>query len=311
MACIVSVRAETPEQSLNLYWDNDGTFIKPYLSTDRHYTNGMKLVYTNQPDWKLLKEFSRWNGFGGNDAEVTTAMGYFFGQNIYTPDHISEPALRSIHDQVFAGWLYGGVFAQRATQNEMEHFELNLGVIGPLSQAEEMQRFIHRMMGIDAPEGWHSQLGNEFAADFTWMRKQKTDGLPFKNTSNFDSHIEYGFTAGSVHRNANLGLVLRWGYNLPNDFGPGRMEMPSSACGRTADDKSSAYLFTRVGGRAVLYDRFLSGLEEEPAVGLIQVGLVYRYKSLQVGYSQTFMTREYKEQPHADSIGTLTVTYYF
>lgn len=271
----------------------------------------MKLVYTNQPDWEPLKEFSRWNGFGGNDAEVTTAMGYFLGQNIYTPDHISEPAERSNHDRVFAGWLYGGAFAQRATQNEIEHFELNLGVIGPSSKAEEMQRFIHRTMGIDEPEGWQNQLGDEFAVDFTWMRKQKTDGLPFKHTSNFDSHVEYGFTGGSVHRNANLGLVLRWGYNLPNDFGPGRLEMPSSACGGAAGGNSSVYLFTRVGGKLVQYGRFLSGLDEEPAVGLIQVGLAGRYKSLQVAYSQTFMTREYKEQPETDSFGTLTVTYYF
>ena len=88
--------------------ENDGTFIKPLYRTDRHYTDGVKLAFTNQPDVNFLKDYSRWNDFGKNDGNVSTALGYFYGQNIYTPDHVDAPALRAKHDMVFAGWMYGG-----------------------------------------------------------------------------------------------------------------------------------------------------------------------------------------------------------
>jgi hypothetical protein len=212
---------------------------------------------------------------------------------------------------VFAGWLYGGIFAQRATENQMEHLELNLGTIGPSSNGRQTQNFVHSAIGVEKPEGWDSQLGDEVEADVTWLKRQRVDERYFKRTENFDSHLEYGFTAGSLHRNANLGIIFRYGVHLPNDFGPGRLEAPASACIGKPAEVQTAYLFTRVGGKLVQYDRFLSGLETEPAVALLQVGAVYRYKSFEVSYSETFLTREYKEQGSTDSYGAINLMWRF
>jgi len=321
--------------AFTIYWENDGTFVKPICRTDRHYTDGLKLVYTHQPEWDWLKKFASWNDFGdGNSVDSTpstsspdydirgqagqtgspqvdTAVGYFLGQNMYTPDHAGDPAERTGPDRVFAAWLYGGIFAQRATADEMEHFELSMGIIGPSALGGEVQTFIHQLVHQEEPNGWKNQLDDEFAIDVSWLRRERADGLPFRRTPNFDSHLEYGFTAGSLHRNANLGVILRWGENLPNDFGPGRLESPACATGRISDEQTYLYLFGRASGKVVQYDRFLTGLDEEPVVGQFQLGVVWRYKSFQVSYSQTFLTREYKEQPFADSYGALNLSYYF
>lgn len=305
--------------AFTIYWENDGTFVKPNGRSDRHYTDGLKLVYTHQPKWDWLKEFATWNNFGEGEADadstgspqVATAVGYFFGQNMYTPDHADDPSKRTGPDRVFAAWMNGGIFAQRATNDAMEHFELNVGVIGPSALGGEVQTLVHKLVHQEEPNGWDEQLGNEFAIDFTWLKRQRADGLPFKNTADFDSHLEYGFTAGSVHRHANLGVILRWGDNLPNDFGPGRLEAPACATGRISDKQTYLYLFGRVSGKFVQYDRFLTGLDDEPVVGQFQLGVVWRYKSFQASYSQTFLTREYKEQPEADSFAALNLSYYF
>jgi hypothetical protein len=114
-----------------------------------------------------------------------------------------------------------------------------------------------------------------------------------------------------VHRNANLGIIFRYGMHLPNDFGPGRLEAPASACIAKPTEVQTAYLFARVGGKLVQYDRFLSGLETEPAVAQFQIGGVYRYKSLEVSYSQTFLTREYREQGSTDSYGAINLMWRF
>ncbi len=309
--CVATTCITSGAETFTLYMENDGTFIKPLYRTDRHYTDGVKLAFTNQPDVNFLKDYSQWNGFGQNDGQVTTALGYFFGQNLYTPDYVAEPSLRAKHDMVFAGWMYGGIFAQRAADNQMEHLELNLGMIGPIANGGEIQSFIHDHIGAAEPEGWGGQLGDEFEADVTWLRRQRIDERYFTRTENFDSHLEYGATVGTLHRNANGGIVFRYGLHLPNDFGPGRLEAPASACIEKPTDVQTAYLFTRIGGKLVQYDRFLSGLDTEPAVGVLQMGMAYRYKSFEASYSETFLTREYKEQGNTDSYGAINMTYRF
>jgi lipid A 3-O-deacylase len=310
--CVLVSGITSGQETFTLYMENDGTIVKPLYRTDRHYTNGTKIAFTHQPnDVDFLKDYSRWNGFGQNDGEVSTALGYFFGQNMYTPDHVDDPAKRAKHDMVFAGWMYGGIFAQRAADNQMEHLELNLGMIGPAASGSAIQSFVHHLIGVKEPQGWNSQLDNEFHTDLTWLRKQRVAERYFARTENFDSHLEYGATVGTLHRNANLGIIFRYGVNLPNDFGPGRLEAPASACIEKPAEVQTAYLFARVGGKLVQYDRFLSGLTTEPAVGLFQVGGVYRYKSFEASYSQTFLTREYREQGSTDSYGAINLTWRF
>jgi lipid A 3-O-deacylase len=193
----------------------------------------------------------------------------------------------------------------------MEHFELNVGIIGPSALGGEVQSFIHTLVDQAEPNGWDEQLKDEFAIDATWMRRQRADGLPFRRTENFDSFLEYGFTAGSVHRNADLGLMLRWGPNLPNDFGPGRLEFPRCATGPIGDKQTHFYLFGRASAQYVQYNRFLTGLDTTPVVGRFQLGAVWRYESFEINYTQTFLTREFKEQAGVDSFASLNLSWYF
>ncbi len=295
---------------LSVYGENDSRLIKPNGKTDRHYTHGGKLVYLAQPHWQWLEDFSNWDAAGTEQA-VDTAVGFFIGQNIYTPDNPGHPSQRKSEDMYFAGWLYGGMFVQRATNDVLEHIELNVGVIGPSSKAEEVQDEIHEWLRSDKPEGWENQISDEPAADFTYVRQYRITDGPLKPTDKTDVIAEYGFTAGSVHRHVQAGLTFRYGFNLGNTFGPGRMNLPSGiSIFRKKTDKSG-YFFARFGARAVEYNRFLTGLSPEPLVGELQIGAVYTYKSFEIGYSQTFFTQEFKEQSGKDSLGTVSVSYLF
>lgn len=235
------------QETFTLYVENDGTFIKPLYRTDRHYTDGVKMVFTHQPDVNFLKDYSRWNNFGENDGNVSTSLGYFFGQNMYTPDHADAPELRDKHDRVFAGWMYWGIFLQRAADNQMEHLELNLGMIGPAASGDTIQRFVHDIIGADEPKGWDKQLGNEVHTDITWLRRQRVSEQCFARTENFDSHLEYGATVGTLHRNANLGIIFRYGLNLPNDFGPGRLECGVGVHSETQRGSYGVYFYENRG----------------------------------------------------------------
>ncbi|MHC5145927.1 MAG: lipid A deacylase LpxR family protein [Planctomycetota bacterium] len=299
------------KDAISLYLENDSRILKPNHNTDRHYTHGTKLVYLTQPQWKWLDDFSKWH-FADAESGVDTAVGFFLGQNIYTPDHVDEPAKRSDDDRVFAGWLYTGMFAQRATDQMLDHLELNVGVIGPSSKAEQIQKAIHDLLNSDDPIGWDEQLSDEFAIDLTFMRKQRLQDGWFKPTESTDFITEYGFTAGSVHRHLQAGVTFRYGFNLDNTFGPGRLAMPSGISTLRKDETAqSGYFFVRATGKAIEHNRFLTGLDAEPLMGEFAAGVVYQYKKLEIGYSQTFFTKEFEEQSGKDSFGALTVSWKF
>lgn len=307
---LFSVRAFA-EDAISLYVENDSRILKPNHKTDRHYTHGTKLVYLTQPKWQWLEDFSQWH-FADVDEPVDTAVGFFLGQNIYTPDHVDDPAKRSDDDMVFAGWLYTGMFAQRATDHLLDHLELSVGVIGPSSKAEQVQKSIHDLLNSDDPVGWDDQLSDELAVDLTVMRKQRLQNGWFKPTESTDFITEYGFTGGSVLCYLQAGITARYGFNLDGTFGPGRLALPSGISTlRKNQSGRSGYLFARATGKAVGYNRFLTGLDTEPMVGEFQVGAVYLYKKLEIGYSQTFFTQEFTEQSGNDSIGALTLSWKF
>lgn len=293
------------KNAFSLYLENDSRGLKPNHNTDRHYTHGTKLLFVTQPGWQWLDDFSKWD-FGG-DESVDKAAGLFLGQNIYTPDNIGYSPQDNPGDMTYAGWLYGGLFAQRATKDILDHIELSIGVIGPSSLAEHSQKKIHEWLDGTRPAGWDTQLDDEPAIDFTYMRQNRLTGGIFVPTEYTDFIAEYGFTAGSVNRFAQAGMTFRCGFNLGDTFGPDRFAMPAGIS-KLRNTDHSGFIFARLSGRAVEYNRFLTGLNHEPLMGELQVGVVYRKSCFEIGYSQTFFTRQFEHQNGTDSFGALTLT---
>ena len=146
---VVCMSAAAWGDSLGLYLDNDGRWFKPNHNTDRHYTSGVKLVYGFQPNWQWLEDFGKWNFpfFPVDSQETAVAAGLFIGQNIYTPDRIDEPLKRHEKDMKYAGWLYTGLFIQRAAGPVMDQLELDVGMVGP-SAGRQAQNYTHRFWAI-------------------------------------------------------------------------------------------------------------------------------------------------------------------
>ena len=215
---------------LTFYWENDGTVAKPNNNTDRHYTNGVKATFAHRPDWagKLASALMPGPVLKGGDPQA--AVGYAFGHNIYTPDGIETVALLP-EDRPYAGWLYVGAYLQRATENEFDHLELNVGMIGPSALGEDVQRIVHDFFDQAEPRGWDNQLGDEFGFNVTYQRKWK---FVFFTDDHWSAELipQAGLTLGTVNRHANISALVRVGTNLPGDFGPGRIEEPAAA---TAD----------------------------------------------------------------------------
>jgi len=131
------------------------------VKTDRHYTQGIKLSYVGAdgrvPDWlETLSEGFCPLGF----EKRTDRWGLAVGQNIFTPSDITIPELQP-DDRPYAGWLYLGFIWQRRGYTAewlptLESFELQLGIIGPESLAEQSQTWNTAFLDGDLFHDSHS-----------------------------------------------------------------------------------------------------------------------------------------------------------
>ena len=78
----------------------------------------------------------------------------------------------------YAGWLYMQ-FLLGTIQNRDDGFfpryadlyELEIGMVGPSAMGRQAQRGIHQILGAPDPQGWDSQLEDEFAFAVSYERR--------------------------------------------------------------------------------------------------------------------------------------------
>ncbi len=327
---ISSLPASANSVGLTFYWENDGGFAKPNGSTDRHYTAGTALSVDWQAPWvnNLLSQLPSINDeFAPEHSRY--ALAVIGSLSIYTPDDLTNPN-PILHERPYAGWLYAGFIAQRSSTapNHLpvfEHFELDIGALGQNSFAREAQDWIHKFFDYTFPQGWENQIRNEYGADFKYQRRYRISLLP----DHVDLLPEAGFTLGTVHINANVGTTLRFGFNLPQDFGPGRKDLPGDFTRARSPSREltwdnlahslGAYGFIRTTGVAVAHDSTLEGsffgsspveVEKEPLYAELQYGIAIQLlRHIELTYSQTWRSPQFEGQHNWDSTGTLTIAF--
>ncbi|MEZ6241439.1 MAG: lipid A deacylase LpxR family protein [Phycisphaerales bacterium] len=293
-------------------WDNDGV-IKPFNESDRHYTNGARIDLALDPSARFedgVRKFAD-NILPMDNAKV--AAGIVVAQHIYTSYDISiknpPPGSRP-----YAGYLYAGFYVQRANERVHDHVELDLGVVGEASGAEGVQKFIHSVFPAQVePVGWGTQLENEFAVNLRLQRSWRFQKAKI-GVMELDAIPRVSVDLGNVFVRASADATVRFGYNLPDEFGPPRILDTNDATAQWLGDWG-IYAFARAGGRAVAHNIFLDGntfensrsVDKRWLVGELSFGLVARYKLFEAGYAITWLTEEFETQGNGDAYATAFV----
>jgi len=285
--------------TVKIYWENDGSFHDPFDGYDRHYTNGFAVVLEHQPQWAkdALEVMPFSERFSHRHGNVRTGAGYVLSQMIFTPANLPASAPITT-DQPYAGYLYGGVFWEREGQyrhrqdiSVLDHFEINVGVVGENALGEDIQEWVHSNFSGVYPFGWDNQLSNEVTAQFYYRRKWRIDMGQVESSLLGDLDMQLipqaGVALGTVYRYAESAVTFRIGQRLPDDFGPGRINDLQSTTGDAYKNNDwSWYVYTRLGGRVVEHDLFLDGsnydsslsVDREPLVGEVQGGFALSYR---------------------------------
>ena len=318
-----SLRAADSDQVCSVQFEND--FFGG--GTDRHFTHGTQLSCLTSPiawiteaadklPWFSYEDADREDG-GGLAARASVSVG----QNIYTPEDIETSSLIA-EDRPYAGWLYLG-FGLVANQgaNRYDNIELNIGLVGPLSFAEEVQDGWHSLFDLPEPRGWDNQLGNELGVNLYYEQAHRLGIKHLNRGIDYDVIPHFGCSLGNVFTSFSLGATLRLGIGLEDDFGPPRIRpsLPGSIYFREAKDTWKWYVFTGFEGRAVFHNIFLDGntftdspkVVKEFLVGDFQIGIALQFDRYRLSYIQIFRSDEYEGQSGADRFGSLNFSFHF
>ena len=324
----VPVQADAGQtfDSLTFHWENDA-----FAGTDRDYTNGFKLTWSTPyareqstpqlPGWSY--PFINHLPFV-NDPDTLRAVSVSLGQDTYTPEDTDRMDLIEA-DRPYAGWTYLAAGFHSIAGNQKASWGLTVGVLGPLSLAEDTQNFTHDLLGLDRAAGWDNQLENELTVDLAfesqwrWLRSRGINGF------GYDLIPHLGGRIGTANISANAGAEVRFGWNLPNDFGscPIRVgcETNSTSNGEGAglanQDKSGFHFFTAIDGKAVVRDIYLDGntfrsshsVDKEPFVADIMAGIAWRYKNINTTYSYVYRSKQFKSQTGKQAFGSISIAW--
>lgn len=308
--------ARIPEDelgTLSLVVEND-----LFVDRDRHYTNGVRLSWLtplgHEPG--VVKDAARLLPMFAEAKDIR--VEFALGQSMFTPTDTSR-RIPDPTDRPYAGWLYANVGVVAETGRRLDQMALGIGVIGPASLAEQTQKFIHDTRGFNKPRGWDEQLKNEPTLQLTWQSSWRAlvSGPLFMGLG-FDATPHAGLAIGNVYDYVNGGVTLRFGQNLPDDFGPPRVEpsLPGSGFFKPTDSRFGWYLFAGVDGRAVARNMFLDGntfrdspdVDSKPFVGDLQLGFAVVIDDVRLAYTHVFRTKEFDGQNRADKFGAISVS---
>ena len=310
-----------PPFTVTIYAENDSEYFLPNDDSDRFYTSGVAVSFSYQPQW--AEDIETHMPFAAEFGPARTAGGFIFGHQIYTPEDLYATAVVE-DDQPYAGYMFLGGYWQRANDETMDHFQLDIGMVGPSARGEDIQKWAHDVFDGTDPKGWDNQLHDEPTINLFIRKKWRWDLDEFEQALNLPVDVQVlpqlGGAVGTVHRYFEWGGTLRFGFNLPDDFGPGRLADVAAATGGPPKAGWGIYGFGRATGRVVEHNIFIEGNNFTDShsqslttlIGEYQYGVSARYQwkdwALEVGYSQTYITRQFDRQAHNDSYGAYTLS---
>jgi len=324
----------TPDQSwtANFYFEND-----LFSDTDQQYTNGIRLSFVSPeiesfihdsrlPGW--MRNANRWlspldpEPVQLNDA-VSRRLIFTLGQLMFTPQDRERTSVDP-DDRPYAGWLYLGFGYHTQTRNQMNSFEVNLGMVGPASLAEESQNFIHDLRGFDRFKGWDNQLHNEPGLQLIYEHKLRWLRQSLGKNWEHEVLLHAGGSLGNVATYLNTGAEYRIGKHLPRDFGTSALRPGGDNSVPGQGDPRFRHTwglhgFISVDGRWVLRDIFLDGntwrsshsVDKEPLVADAAFGIAATWQQWKLSYARIYRTRQFETQQGSHNFGSLAVSYTF
>ncbi|OYQ38344.1 hypothetical protein CHU92_05565 [Flavobacterium cyanobacteriorum] len=182
--------AQRPSE-IGVITDND---LYTSWENDQYYTAGLEVFY-------------RYLGTHSNPKLAKRITEFRIGQYIYNPQ-TSQPKDINYHDRPFAGYLFAEAGINKFFLSEdVLKVNFQIGVVGPESQAEAVQKGLHYLLGYKRVRGWEYQIKTNPALQAGMFYSKKILKTRFYQKT--DVHITAGLEAGTIWTGVSVGALAR------------------------------------------------------------------------------------------------------
>jgi lipid A 3-O-deacylase len=298
--------AQVPH-SFEVIFENDA--LHPGLPderfSDREYTHGLMVASERNlaPVWGGLLPRMVPCSSTLRRSERCLQTRFEGGQKIYTPEIRDE--IPSPEERPYAGWLYGSVTGRAVDSRSSRSLRAEVGVTGPLSMGESVQRLVHRVTGFPRPRGWDYQLGTELGVLAEYEERHLLERRLASGTRIADVILSSAATIGNVRTGIRGGVTFRAGHRLPHPWERSVAEHPLSVYGVGAFERSWT-----------AHDLFLDGntfrssrsVERIATTDAVRIGTGVQFGDLRFTLTIVFEDPLYVTQPKPHRYSTLTLT---
>lgn len=241
------------------------------------------------------------------------------GQQLYSPQNTNAESLIA-NDRPYASWLFVSAGAFTKNQSHSHSIEISLGVVGPEACGEKVQNSFHSLIGTSAAKGWSNELKTEPTLQAHYQQRLLYKSWKEKKVfTSLDLIPFWGGSAGNVRIDGHVGSMIRWGFNIPDDFGPAR---PSAHEGHSFVRPSgvlvknfSLYGFAAQRASFVVRDLFLDGnsfreshrVHKYPIVTETEVGAVFHVSNYTAVWRFVVRSPEFEEKSRFNSFASVTL----
>jgi hypothetical protein len=270
------------------------------LRTDRDYTHGSSIG--------MLYE-----------RKKNELLSFHYAQQMYTPKSFKEEDLQ-VNERPYAGYMYIDTSFLKIKNNTLDSYTFSIGLVGPSTCMENIQKLIHETIGANEPLGWQYQIKDELILQFNYEKRWFFDlkDIHFlKNNTVFYS----GVNLGNVSTKVNSGVFYKIGEKIDKNFAPRRIDFRGYNNIPLEKYKSLYALSFNfwLEANVVLRDIFLDGntfkdshnVDKYPFVLKGGYGISFRYKNFEIDYLRTHSTKEFKTQTYYHHYGSLIFSYNF
>ena len=292
----------TFKQEISLVSDNDNYNLQ---KRDGYYTNGFNLSFQHL-------------GIPHSSRTQKVITRYEIGQMIFNPRKysITDPALM---DRPFAGYLYVRVSRSRFFKNMANlKYGLMLGLLGPPSGAQSVQRSYHKLINIYEVRGWGYQLKSEPSINLQAQYTHPLLGRPRQGFS-ADLHAVTKASLGNAFTNASGGVLFRIGFiENANESAAWNSRLHTSTSSYL--NHHEAFLFFQPEALYQAYNATMEGglfredkgpvvAELNPWLYQHRLGLMYVWRAFSVSFATIHRTREVKNQYRKENYASIGVNY--